>query len=85
MSLHLIAASRTNARPNRLKHAAQSRGWSDKQLSHPVRAAHAIVDAVESPNPPYHLLPGNAAYDLATAKLDTLRNVSPIRRGTARR
>ncbi|MEO8409509.1 MAG: SDR family NAD(P)-dependent oxidoreductase, partial [Propionivibrio sp.] len=49
------------------------RGNSGKQPGDPVRAARAIVDAVESPNPPHHLLLGNAAYDLATGKLDALR------------
>ncbi|MGZ5564671.1 MAG: oxidoreductase [Chthoniobacterales bacterium] len=52
---------------------SQLRGNSGKQPGDPVRAAHAIVDAVESPNPPHHLLLGNAAYDLAMAKLDVLR------------
>ncbi|MDP9292640.1 MAG: oxidoreductase [Verrucomicrobiota bacterium] len=51
----------------------QLRGYSGKQPGDPVRAAHAIVDAVESPNPPHHLLLGNAAYDFAMAKLDILR------------
>jgi NAD(P)-dependent dehydrogenase (short-subunit alcohol dehydrogenase family) len=52
---------------------SQLRGYSGKQPGDPVRAARAIVDAVESPNPPHHLLLGNAAYDLAMAKLDVLR------------
>jgi NAD(P)-dependent dehydrogenase (short-subunit alcohol dehydrogenase family) len=52
---------------------SQLRGYSGKQPGDPVRAAHAIVDAVESANPPHRLLLGNAAYDLAMAKLDALR------------
>jgi short-subunit dehydrogenase len=52
---------------------AQIRGYSGKQPGDPARAAHAIVDALESANPPHHLLLGNAAYDLALAKLDDLR------------
>jgi NAD(P)-dependent dehydrogenase (short-subunit alcohol dehydrogenase family) len=51
----------------------QVRAISGKQSGDPVRAAHAIVNAVESPNPPHHLLLGNDAYEAATAKLDVLR------------
>ncbi len=49
------------------------RGISGKQDGDPVRAAQAIVKAIESANPPRHLLLGNAAYDAAMAKLDELR------------
>ena len=49
------------------------RAISGKQAGDPVRAAHAIVKAVESPNAPHHLLLGNEAYDGAMAKLEELR------------
>lgn len=52
---------------------SQLRAVSGKQPGDPVRAVHAIVNAVESPNPPHHLLLGNAAYDLSMAKIDDLR------------
>ena len=52
---------------------SQSRSTSGKQPGDPVRAAHAIVKAIESPNPPHHLLLGNNAYEAATAKLENLR------------
>jgi len=52
---------------------SQSRALSGKQAGDPVRAAHAIVKAIESPNPPHHLLLGNNAYEAATAKLENLR------------
>jgi NAD(P)-dependent dehydrogenase (short-subunit alcohol dehydrogenase family) len=52
---------------------SQVRAISGKQPGDPVRAAHAIVKAVESPNPPHHLLLGNDAYEAATAKLEDLR------------
>ena len=48
------------------------RAVSGKQKGDPVRAVHAIVKAVESPNPPHHLLLGNAAYEIAMAKLEEL-------------
>ncbi|WP_153109152.1 oxidoreductase [Propionivibrio limicola] len=51
----------------------QLREFSGRQPGDPARAAKAIVQAVESANPPRHLLLGNAAYDLATARLDTMR------------
>lgn len=47
---------------------------SGKQPGDPARAAQAIVMAVESPNPPQHLLLGNDAYNLATATLEEMRN-----------
>ena len=52
---------------------SQARANSGKQPGDPVRAAHAIVTAVESSNPPHHLLLGNDAYEGATAKLKELR------------
>jgi len=51
----------------------QVRAISGKQPGDPVRAAHAIVKAIESLNPPHHLLLGNDAYEAATAKLEELR------------
>ncbi|MEN6407201.1 MAG: oxidoreductase [Thermoguttaceae bacterium] len=52
---------------------SQLRAISGKQPGDPVRAAHAIVEAIESRNPPRHLLLGNDAYEAATAKLAELR------------
>jgi len=52
---------------------AQLRAVSGRQPGDPVRAAQAIIKAVQSASPPRHLLLGNAAYDLAMAKLDELR------------
>jgi len=49
------------------------RSISGKQSGDPVRAVNAIVKAVESPNPPHHLLLGNDAFEGAIAKLDQLR------------
>ena len=46
---------------------------SGKQPGDPVRAVQAIVKAVESSNPPHHLLLGNNAFDGAMAKLEELR------------
>ena len=50
----------------------QVRSISGKQRGDPVRAAHAIVKAIEAPVPPHHLLLGNDAYEEATAKLEEL-------------
>lgn len=52
---------------------SEIRADSGKQPGDPVRAAKAIVTAVESSHPPRHLLLGNNAYDGAIAKLDELR------------
>jgi NAD(P)-dependent dehydrogenase (short-subunit alcohol dehydrogenase family) len=46
---------------------------SGKQPGDPVRAANAIIQAVEAPNPPLHLLLGKDALRLAHEKLDALR------------
>ena len=51
----------------------QARETSGKQPGDPVRAAQAIIKAVESPNPPHHLLLGNDAFEGAMAKLEELR------------
>jgi len=52
---------------------SQLRANSGKQPGDPVRAAQAIIKAVESSNPPHHLLLGNDAYEGATGMLDSLR------------
>lgn len=44
-----------------------------RQPGDPLRAAAAVIDAVESAEPPLRLLLGRAAYDIATARLDGLR------------
>lgn len=63
----------------------QVRAISGKQPGDPMRAAQAIVKAVESAKPPHHLLLGNDAYQGAMAKLEELRKdfsaVEAIARG----
>ena len=49
------------------------RGYSGKQPGDPLRAARAIIQVVESPNPPLRLLLGKAALRGARAKLDLLK------------
>jgi NAD(P)-dependent dehydrogenase (short-subunit alcohol dehydrogenase family) len=49
------------------------RGYSGNQPGDPVRAAKAIVKAVESENPPVHLLLGVAALKGARNKLNELK------------
>ncbi|MDD5273770.1 MAG: oxidoreductase [Methylovulum sp.] len=49
------------------------RAISGKQSGDPVRAVNAIVQAIESDNPPHHLLLGNDAFEGAKAKLEGLR------------
>jgi len=49
------------------------RGYSGNQPGDPVRAAKAIIAAVESENPPHHLLLGKAALKNARLKLDELK------------
>ena len=49
------------------------RAISGRQAGDPLRAAHAIVEAVESADPPHRLLLGNDAYEAATARLEVLR------------
>jgi NAD(P)-dependent dehydrogenase (short-subunit alcohol dehydrogenase family) len=55
------------------KWRSEIRADSGKQPGDPVRAAQAIVKAVESSKPPRHLLLGNDAYEGAMAKLEELR------------
>src|SRR5215468_6049151 len=49
------------------------RDLSGKQPGDPVRAANAIIQAVESPAPPLHLLLGKDALRMAREKLAALR------------
>ncbi len=49
------------------------RGYSGQQPGDPVRAAKAIVKAVEAEHPPLHLLLGAAALKGARNKLEVLR------------
>jgi NAD(P)-dependent dehydrogenase (short-subunit alcohol dehydrogenase family) len=49
------------------------RAASGRQPGDPVRAAAAIIAAVEAPEPPLHLLLGRAALNGARKKLDELR------------
>jgi NAD(P)-dependent dehydrogenase (short-subunit alcohol dehydrogenase family) len=49
------------------------RSWSGNQAGDPVRAATAIVQAVEAENPPLRLLLGRGALAGARAKLEELR------------
>lgn len=49
------------------------RGYSGNQPGDPVRAAKAIINAVESENPPHHLLLGKAALKNARLKLEELK------------
>jgi NAD(P)-dependent dehydrogenase (short-subunit alcohol dehydrogenase family) len=54
------------------KWLSQIRDVSGKQPGDPVRAAQAIVEAVESDQPPHRLLLGNDAFEGAMAKLADL-------------
>lgn len=53
---------------------ATIRGYSGNQAGDPVRAAKAIVAAVEAENPPFNLLLGRAALKNARTKLDELKS-----------
>jgi NAD(P)-dependent dehydrogenase (short-subunit alcohol dehydrogenase family) len=64
---------------------SEIRADSGKQPGDPVRAAQAIIRAVESSKPPRHLLLGNDAYEGAMSKIEELRqdflSVEMIARG----
>ncbi len=55
------------------KSRAGVRAISGHQAGDPVRAAHAIVNAIESAHPPHRLLLGVDAFEGAITKLDQLR------------
>jgi NAD(P)-dependent dehydrogenase (short-subunit alcohol dehydrogenase family) len=59
--------------PTAGKNLEDIRGYSGKQPGDPVRAAAAIIAAVESQNPPLRLLLGKAALKGARGKLDMLK------------
>lgn len=60
--------------PSAHQNKSNIRGYSGNQPGDPVRAAKAIVKAVESENPPLRLLLGAAAMKGARRKLDELKN-----------
>jgi NAD(P)-dependent dehydrogenase (short-subunit alcohol dehydrogenase family) len=68
-SKHQIGAYAATAGASR----SQIRASSGRQPGDPVRAAEAIVKAIESPHPPHHLLLGNDAFAGATQQLERLR------------
>jgi len=51
----------------------QTEARNGKQVGDPVRAAEAIIAAVQSPEPPLHLLLGKPALDIARSKLLALK------------
>ena len=51
----------------------QTEDRSGKQPGDPVRAAEAIIAAVQSPEPPLHLVLGKPALEIARKKLDALK------------
>jgi NAD(P)-dependent dehydrogenase (short-subunit alcohol dehydrogenase family) len=51
----------------------QIQGYSGHQPGDPMRAAEAIIAAVESPNPPLRLPLGAFAYEAMGAELESLR------------
>ncbi len=52
---------------------ATTRATYGRQPGDPARAADAIITAVAAQQPPLRLLLGKAAYDIASARLDSLR------------
>jgi NAD(P)-dependent dehydrogenase (short-subunit alcohol dehydrogenase family) len=75
------AGRSANESPNEIPDYAETaganrrnlRGYSGRQPGDPVRAAEAIIKAVESEKPPLHLLLGKAALKGANLKLQMLR------------
>ncbi len=55
------------------KRRKQTRQNSGKQVGDPVRAGEAIIKAVESDDPPLHLVLGKIALELAYKKLETVK------------
>jgi NAD(P)-dependent dehydrogenase (short-subunit alcohol dehydrogenase family) len=49
-------------------------GQPGKQRGDPLKAVHAMMDVVESPNPPLHLILGALAYNRFRGKLDQWRD-----------
>ena len=75
------AGRSANEAPNEIADYAETaganrrniRGYSGKQPGDPVRAAEAIIKAVEAKDPPLHLLLGKAALKGAHYKLDLMK------------
>jgi NAD(P)-dependent dehydrogenase (short-subunit alcohol dehydrogenase family) len=54
------------------KHHAEIAKRDGRQPGDPVRAAHALIELVQSEQPPGHLVLGRAGLDIVRAKLDAL-------------
>lgn len=59
--------------PTAGKRREQTENGSGKQVGDPVRAGEAIIRAVESDDPPLHLVLGKPALELAYKKLETVK------------
>jgi len=56
------------------KRRAEVPGYSGKQAGDPVRAAEAVITALQSPNPPRHLVLGRAGFDNVENQLRSMLN-----------
>lgn len=57
--------------------------YSGKQPGDPVRAAEAMIEAVESPHPPLRLLLGKMAFETAQQKLESMSKESKAWKDTS--
>jgi NAD(P)-dependent dehydrogenase (short-subunit alcohol dehydrogenase family) len=54
------------------QHRREVAGYSGKQPGDPARAAEAVIRAVQSPNPPHHLVLGRVGFDNVENKLQSI-------------
>jgi NAD(P)-dependent dehydrogenase (short-subunit alcohol dehydrogenase family) len=50
----------------------ETMGYSGKQAGDPARAAEAVIEAVQSPTPPLHLVLGRAGFDNVESQLKSM-------------
>ncbi|MFD7450810.1 oxidoreductase [Kitasatospora sp. NPDC059827] len=72
-SMHQSATTIEDYAPTAGARRAGTLATYGHQPGDPARAARAVIEAVTAEQPPLRLLLGQAAYDIATAKLDSLR------------
>lgn len=50
----------------------ETAGYSGKQAGDPARAAETVIEAVQSPNPPFHLVLGRAGFENVETQLHSM-------------
>ncbi len=71
-SLKQLASSITDYKETADKRRLEIAGYSGSQAGDPARAAEAVIEAVQSPKPPHHLVLGREGFDNVEKQLHAM-------------